>query len=136
MTNQRRIGRSPAAFVMLAAVIALACSIARAEEPARVTVVGTNYCLGCTLKKEKGAGAQCSIYGHRHALKVEKATAAGGADVAALPGTTVHYLDTDQSKDLVAGTNLHGKRVEVTGKLYSAEHVIEVESVRETEGAK
>lgn len=90
-----------------------------------VTVVGTNYCLGCALKKEQGAAAQCSQYGHRHALKVESARGANGA-LPQLVGHSLHYLDNDQSAKLVSGDEFHGKTVEVHGKLFGAERIIEV----------
>lgn len=115
------------------AVVALATILApiggQAAEPASVTITGTNYCLGCALKKEKGAAAQCSIYGHRHALKVERVVGTG--DFGAPKGTTLHYLENDKSKDLFKGTSFHGEWIKVVGRLHADERVIEVESVRE-----
>lgn len=95
-----------------------------------VTVVGENHCLGCSLKKEKGAAAQCSVYGHRHALKVESATGADGKRLAALAGQTLHYLDNDKSAPLVKGETFHKKRVEVKGKLFGPERTLEVLEVK------
>lgn len=99
---------------------------AAAPAPLAVTVIGTNYCLGCALKKEQGAAAQCSVYGHRHALRVARATAKDGAELPELAGLTLHYLDNDGSTDLLAGKDLHGKTVEVHGRLFEAERTLEV----------
>lgn len=109
----------------------IACAAGKDEKPAasggnQVTVVGTNYCLGCALKKEHGAAAQCSKYGHRHSLKVEKAVDGGGKELAALRGRTLSYLDNEKSEQLVKGEAFHKERVEVKGRLYEAESVIEV----------
>lgn len=91
-----------------------------------VTIVGENYCLGCSLKKEQGAAAQCSIYGYRHALKVESASGADGKPIEALVGDSLHYLDNDKSAGLIKGEELHEKRVEVKGKLFGPERTLEV----------
>jgi thioredoxin-related protein len=89
------------------------------------TVTGSNFCLGCSLKKELGAGAQCSIYGHTHALRVTKALA-GGKELSEMKGWVLHYLATDKSQDLI---NKHdGENLIVTGKVYPNERVLEVMS--------
>lgn len=95
-----------------------------------VTVVGENYCLGCSLKKEQGAAAQCSIYGHRHALKVESASGADGKSIEALVGDSLHYLDNDKSATLIKGEDFHKKRVEVKGKLFGPERTLDVAEVK------
>lgn len=130
MSRYRSIRNLVVVVGFLAAMAAVPV-LAQAGEAANVTVVGNNYCLGCALKKEKGAAAQCSIYGHRHALKVEQVS--GGGE---LKGATLHYLENDKSKDLFKGTSFHGKRIEVVGKLHVDERVIEVESVREAAAPK
>lgn len=100
--------------------------VARVQE---VTVVGQNYCLGCALKKQEGAAAQCSQYGHRHALKVESARGEGDSAFPQLVGQSLHYLDNDQSARLVTGDEFHGRRVEVRGRLFGAERTLEVQEV-------
>ena len=95
-------------------------------EPIEVTVTGKNICLGCTLKKEKGAKAQCSVYGHKHVLKVTKAVA-GGQEMPAMRGWVLHYLETKASEDLIH--KHHGATLTVSGKVYTAERVFEVKSV-------
>ena len=94
------------------------------------TVVGENYCRGCTLTKEQGAAAQCSLHGHRHALRVESASADGGRALPELAGATLHYLDNDQSAPLEQTESLHHRRLEVQGKLFGPERTLQVERLR------
>jgi len=54
-----------------------------------VEVTGENICLGCTLKKEKGAQPQCSTYGHQNVLRVERLVA-GGRDLSTAKGWLPH----------------------------------------------
>ncbi|MBI4566419.1 MAG: hypothetical protein HY716_17180 [Planctomycetes bacterium] len=88
------------------------------------TVVGENICLGCALKKEKGAAAQCDKYGHRHALKVTSVTAAG-KEQPEMKGWVLHYLDTDKGQPFIK--EHHGETLTLTGKVYSGERVLEVD---------
>jgi hypothetical protein len=87
------------------------------------TLVGENFCLGCSLKKASGAAAQCETYGHRHALKVAVATVAG-KDVADMKGWVLHYLDTDDAQSYIK--EHHGETVTLKGKIYADARVIEV----------
>jgi hypothetical protein len=100
----------------------------KAEE---ATIVGENFCLGCSLKTEKGAAAQCSVYGHRHALKVTSATSAGKA-LPEMNGWILHYLETDNGQPLIK--EHHGETVTLKGKVYGAERVLEVSAL--VEGTK
>ena len=102
-------------------------------EAQQVVLTGENRCLGCAVKKSDGAAAQCSLYGHRHGLRVESARAGAGGVLADLAGQTPHYLDNDQSAALVRGESTHGQKVEVTGRLFPAEHLIEVASFKAAE---
>lgn len=98
------------------------------------TVVGENFCLGCSLKQEQGAASQCSKYGHRHALKVTDATAAG-KELPELNGWVLHYLDTDNAQPVIK--EHHGEILTLTGKVYGEERVLEVdvlEDVKKAEG--
>ncbi|MBI4589086.1 MAG: hypothetical protein HY725_09620 [Candidatus Rokubacteria bacterium] len=132
----RYMGMLKALAISAALVLpVVACAAGKDEKPAasggsQVTVVGTNYCLGCALKKEHGAAAQCSKYGHRHSLKVEKAVDGSGKELAALRGRTLSYLDNEKSEQLVKGEVFHKERVEVKGRLYEAESVIEVVEIK------
>ena len=133
ITARKPVGIS-AGIVLLVAVAFVAKQEAKAGVPAgtkEVAIVGTNHCLGCALKKEHGAKAQCGVYGHRHSLKVEKAMDADGNELARLKGRTLGYLENDNSAKLVKGEVFHGARVEVKGRLYEQESVIEVTELKE-----
>ena len=82
-----------------------------------VTLSGTLSCLGCDLKKAHGAGAQCSIYGHKHGLKTAN-------------GKYYTFLENQKSEPLVKGEALHGKPVQVTGTLFPGSQIIEVMSYK------
>jgi len=94
-------------------------------EVVEATVEGRNFCLGCALKKEKGAKAQCSLFGHRHSLKVNKAVDMDGNELMEMKGWVLHYLETEKSKPLIDGH--HGQEVTIEGKVYPLERVLEVE---------
>jgi len=91
-----------------------------------VTVKGTNYCVGCTLKKH-GANAQCSVAGHVHALKVEEARDTNGKLLENLKGWTLHYLSNKKGMELRDGR--HGEYVTVTGDVYVQARVLDVATV-------
>jgi hypothetical protein len=88
------------------------------------TITGTNVCVGCSLKKEKGAGAQCSVYGHKHSLKVSKATDKDGNELSDMTGWLLYYLETDKSTELINGH--HKEELVIEGKIYPDERVLEV----------
>lgn len=90
----------------------------------QAVITGQNLCLGCSLKKEAGAAAQCSKYGHRHALKVTTATVAGKA-VPKMKGWVLHYLDTDSGQPYIK--EHHDETVTLKGKVYGEARVIEVD---------
>ncbi len=90
------------------------------------TVVGENICVGCSIEKEKGAAAQCSKYGHRHALKVTTATTAG-KEIPEMKGWVLHYLETDNGQPMIK--EHHGEVLTLKGKIYSEERVFEVLTV-------
>jgi hypothetical protein len=84
-----------------------------AAKPQTVNFKGTLSCLGCDLKKAYGAGAQCSVYGHKHALKT--------AD-----GKYYTFLENQKSEPLIKGEKWHGKPIQVTGVVFPGSQVIEV----------
>ena len=88
-----------------------------------VTVTGENYCVGCALKKE-GAAAKCSVYGHRHALKVSEAKDASGNAVPEMEGWTLHYLNNKTGKELVK--KHHGETMTLSGRVFPQERVFDV----------
>lgn len=97
-------------------------------EVIEAVVTGENYCLGCSLKKEWGAAAQCSKHGHRHALKVTTATAAG-KEIPELQGWVLHYLDTDNGQPFIE--EHHEETLTLKGKVYREARVLEVEKQKD-----
>jgi len=93
-----------------------------------VMVEGTNICLGCTLKHEKGASAQCKIYGHRHTLKVENAYDENGEELNYMAGWILHYLENDNSEEYITGH--HNNELKIKGKVYTNARTLEVEEVK------
>jgi len=106
--------------MLVAALVALSFALlssaplqAQGTKPKTVTLKGTLACLGCDLKKAHGAGAQCSVYGHKHALKTSN-------------GKYYTFLENAKSEPLIKGEALHGKPVEVRGTLFPGSQVLEV----------
>lgn len=119
----------------LAAVLVLGCAgLALGQKEAdptaassiEVTVTGQNICLGCSLKAEKGAGAQCSVYGHKHAFRVDSAST-GKGELPAMKGWVLHYLETEKSAELIKGH--HDEELAIVGTVYPNERVLEVDAV-------
>jgi len=131
--NQRKL-ISPVVFLFCCLVGTACCKTPAASVAATaplanqaVTLEGKNYCLGCALKKAHGAAAQCSTYGHRHALQVVRAQGATGSELPSLVGQSLHYLDNDQSSQLLSGgAAWHNAQVKVVGRLFGAENTLEV----------
>jgi len=76
---------------------------------------GKLVCMGCDLKKAGGAGAACSAYGHKHAVKT--------AD-----GRYINFLENKQSEDLISGEKYHNKHVKVQGVFYANANQLEVKT--------
>ena len=91
-----------------------------------VRVEGQNYCVGCALGKA-GANSSCSTDGHRHALKVTKAYDSAGKELLDLKGETIHYIYNTKGKEYTDGH--HGEELQVSGKLYTKQHVIDIAKV-------
>ena len=93
-----------------------ACGVAAAAQTvsSTETIKGDIVCLGCTLKKEQGAKAQCSVYGHVNGLRTSD-------------GRIWTFLENDNSTKLVNDHSLVGKSVEIKGKKYKDVNYIEVE---------
>ncbi len=91
-----------------------------------VSVVGTNYCVGCAHKKEFGAASQCKTYGCDFAFKVEKLVEPCGMELAEWSGKTLYYLENDNSSKL--STDHHGEKLTISGKLYLESSLLEVAS--------
>ncbi len=110
----------------------LVCVAFAAEEDSQeyasidVRVEGENYCVGCTLGKA-GANSSCSTDGHRHALMVTKAYDSAGKELPDLKGETIHYIYNTKGKEYTDGH--HGEKIQVSGKLFTKQHVIDIAKV-------
>ena len=91
-----------------------------------VRVEGQNYCVGCALGKA-GANSSCSTDGHKHALKVTKAHDSAGKELPDLKGETIHYIYNTKGKEYTDGH--HGEELQVSGKLFTKQHVIDIRKV-------
>jgi len=91
-----------------------------------VVITGKVICLGCHLKKERGAKAQCSIYGHTNAIVLEKVIDHQGKKLNELNGKIYEFLRNDQSDKLIKDYSYVGKTIIVIGKIYPEANIIEV----------
>lgn len=105
------------AALMTISLLGSAYSAAPPEKPSEVKLSGTLICVGCELKSRCGANAQCSVYGHDHALK----TAAG---------KIYTFLPNDKSADLIKGENHHGDRLTVTATVPQGTQILDVKTVK------
>lgn len=112
------------AALFLTAAMAVGQDVVQ-EKAKEVELVGKLVCLGCDLKANHGAAAQCSIYGHGHALKIEK-TVDGRKQV-----LYYTFLPNDKSKPLTEEEALHGKMVRGKGEVFPGSQVLQVESFSE-----
>jgi len=77
------------------------------------TMTGTLVCLGCDLSKTEGARAAFSVYGHKHALKMED-------------GKYINLLENQYSADLIKGEKFHNKPIEIEGTYFASANQIDV----------
>ena len=104
------------AVMFVAAVqTASACGEAKAETIGKATFEGTLVCQGCDLKKSEGARAECSAFGHKHALKTKD-------------GRLVNFLENQYSADLIKGGDYHMKNLAVSGTYYPGANMLDLES--------
>lgn len=109
-------------------------------------ITGILMCLSETLQKEKGANAQCSVYGHRSVLKVEKAVFSGSwrrdpdyegkwppPDLPrpdpAYKGQYFSFLPNDNSAEL-SKEKYYGKKVIIVGRIYPEANLLGVRFVK------
>lgn len=102
-----------------------------------VVVTGKVICLGCHLKKEKQAKAECSIYGHANALVIEKSYDAKGGSIEIAKNKIYQFLPNDHSDKLIKDHDFVGKIIVITGKIYPEANVLEVDFFKQkNEGGK
>lgn len=96
-----------------------------------VVITGKIICLGCSLKEEKDAKAQCSIYGHINALQIEKIIDAQGKSIEAAKGKIYQFLHNGQSDKLIKDHTYLSKIIVITGKIYPEANIVEVRFFKE-----
>lgn len=99
-----------------------------------VVVTGRVICLGCHLKQEKQAKAQCSIYGHTNAIIIEKAIDPEGKHVAGAEGKIYQFLHNEKSDELIKDHSYAGKVIIVAGKVYPEANILEVNFFKVKDG--
>lgn len=99
-----------------------------------VVITGRVICLGCTLKKEKQAKAQCSIYGHTNALLIEKIINVQGRRFDELKGKMYQFLHNEKSDELINDHSYAGKTIIIVGKIYPEANIVEVNYFKEKGG--
>jgi len=99
-------------FVGSAAIAGEEKAAAKAEE---MTSEGKLVCLGCDLKNAEGARAECSVYGHKHALKTSD-------------GRYINLLENKYSADLMTKEKYAGKDIKVQGVYYANANQLDVKS--------
>ena len=102
------------ALLALMGVAAFAGEGVKSKPAEDQTFEGKVVCLGCTLKKGEGARAECTEYGHKHALKVDDKK-------------YINLLENKFSADLIKG-EYHDKDVKVTGTLFESANMLDVRS--------
>ena len=88
----------------------------------RVEIVGTVVCVGCTLEKEAGAEAQCTLHA-KHAQGLM------GSD-----GLLYTFLDNAKGHIVMTNGKLRGNEVKVLGWKYPKSQVIEISKYQVKEG--
>jgi len=90
----------------------------------RVEVPGTIVCIGCTLEKEAGAEAQCTLHSkHAQGLK-------------AADGTLWTFVDNAKGHIVMTDAKLKGKEVKVLGWKFPKGQYIELFKYQLKEGDK
>lgn len=95
----------------------------------QLVITGTIICTSCDLKKQKGAGSQCSIYGCSYSIKTKKVINQKGQMVKEQIGKTYSILANNNSSALLQ-KEYKGKDVVIVGKIYPDENVLEVDFVK------
>lgn len=114
----------------IALIVALIGSMSAAQDGKkrelkdRVEIEGTIVCVGCTLEKQAGADAQCTLHA-KHAQGLE------GAD-----GLLYTFLDNAKGHIVMSNDKLRGKTVKVLGWKYPKSQIIELSKYQLKEGDK
>jgi hypothetical protein len=111
---------------------------AKVEEPGtpipklskdQLLIAGNVFCSSCEIKKQKGAKAQCNIYGHSYAIKIKDAKNSEGKILEEYIGKIYQILPNDSSSGLL-NEECIGRDVIIVGKIYPDENFIEIDFVK------
>ena len=112
-------------LIAVVALLGLAQDAAKKRDlKDRVETAGTIVCLGCTLEKQAGADAQCTLHA-KHAQGL-------------LAGDRTLYTFVDNAKGhfLITNDKLRGKEVKILGWKYPKSNYIEISKYQVKEGDK
>jgi hypothetical protein len=118
-------------YASLAAIALMVCSLqAHADtNRVRVTIVGENYCLHCSLVMEDDSEVLRRPDTCGYAINVKAAKDEEGNAIKDLEGVTLHYLSNDASKKLGMDETFTDKEVELEGVVFIEEHAIHIDEV-------
>jgi hypothetical protein len=112
-------------IVALAAVAVLPQEKAKKRElKDRIEIPGTIVCIGCTLEKEAGAEAQCTLHA-KHAQ-----------GLLAADGTLWTLVDNAKGHIVMTNEKLRGKEVKLLGWKYPKAQYVEISKYQLNEGGK
>jgi hypothetical protein len=111
-------------LIALIALLGLAQDAKKRDLKDRVEISGTIVCVGCTLEKEAGAEAQCTLHA-RHAQGLKAAD-----------GTLYTFVDNAKGHIVMTNDKLRGKEVKVLGWKYPKSNYIEVSKYQVKDGDK
>jgi hypothetical protein len=111
-------------LVALIALVGAAQDAKKRDLKDRVEIAGAIVCIGCTLEKEAGADAQCTLHAkHAQGLK-------------AADGTLWTFVDNAKGHHLITNDKLRGKEVKVLGWKFPKSNYIELSKYQVKEGDK
>ena len=111
-------------LIALLLLVTLPQDVKKRELKDRMEIAGTIVCVGCTLEKEAGADAQCTLHAkHAQGLK--------GAD-----GTLYTFVDNAKGHHVITNDKLRGKEVKVLGWKFPKSSYIELSKYQVKEGDK
>jgi len=109
-------------LVALIALVGAAQDVKKRDLKDRVEIAGTIVCIGCTLEKEAGADAQCTLHA-RHAQGLKAAD-----------GTLWTFVDNAKGHHLITNDKLRGKEVKVLGWKFPKSSYIELSKYQVKDG--
>jgi hypothetical protein len=111
-------------LIAVIALLGLVQDAKKRELKDRVEIAGTILCVGCTLEKQAGADAQCTL----HAKHAQGLLAADG---------TLHtFVDNAKGHIVMTNEKLRGKEVKILGWKFPKSNYVEISKYQVKEGDK